>query len=277
MFLLWLRRPWVSFLVFVVAMVIIFTIKEAGKSGAVAGAKTGENSVLPLDMAENSVDDMYDGCKEDMKKRVTKDLENEKNKDKNFKAVWDRSENTHTPFGEWFNKVLKRKLIVAIRTYTDETDVYSKFNAAVRTQGPEYKTTFGYHAFHFLLTTAIQDISASDKKQCFTVYRRVNEYFSQDVENTLIRFGSFTSASQGDYGNKDIFGEKSCFEILTCMGADISPYSTFPNEAEVLIPPYEVFKVVKIEKPTSKRPCEVVYTVKHTGAYSKLNCTLFPK
>ncbi|KAF1389647.1 hypothetical protein PFLUV_G00075640 [Perca fluviatilis] len=89
MFLLWLRRPWVSFLVFVVAMVIIFTIKEAGKSGAVAGAKTGENSVLPLDMAENSVDDMYDGCKEDMKKRVTKDLENEKNKDKNFKAVWD--------------------------------------------------------------------------------------------------------------------------------------------------------------------------------------------
>ena len=61
------------------------------------------------------------------------------------------------------------------------------------------------------------------------------------------------------------------------MGANISLYSKFEKEAEVVIPPYEVFKVVEIEKPTSKRPCEVVYTVKHTRAYSKLNCALFPK
>ena len=136
--------------------------------------------------------------------------------------------------------------------------------------------TFGYHALHFLLTTAIQAKTASGGNKCLTVHRRVNRYFCQDVENKEIRFGRFTSTSLGRYAT-EAFGDKSCFKILTCMGADISPYSTFPNEAEVLIPPYEVFKVVKIEKPTSKRPCEVVYTVKHTRAYSKLNCALFPK
>ncbi|XP_028434731.1 ecto-ADP-ribosyltransferase 4-like [Perca flavescens] len=245
---------------------------EAGKSGAVAG----NNSVLPLDMAENSVDDMYFGCKKQMKKRVTKDLENEKNNNPNFTRVWDRSENeVHWPI---WKKVLTKNQVVAIRTYTDE-DVYGDFNAAVRTQGPWYNDTFGYHAFHFLLTTAIQDIGAKKKKQCLTGYRKVDKYFSDNVENKSIRFGSFTSASQHDYLNAKKFGNKSCFEIFTCMGADISRYSKLKYEAEVLIPPYEVFKVVKIEKRSMQPdlPCEVVYKVNSTGYVSKLNCDLFPK
>ncbi|XP_039659719.1 NAD(P)(+)--arginine ADP-ribosyltransferase 1-like [Perca fluviatilis] len=249
---------------------------EAGKFGAVAG----KNSVLQLDMAENSVDDMYFGCKNKMKKRVTEDLKNEKNNNPNFTEVWDRSEKeVHWSIWKRFTEVLTKKQIVAIRTYTDE-GVYGDFNAAVRTQGPEYNTTFGYHALHFLLTTAIQDIRAKKKEQCLTGYRKVDKYFSENVENKSIRFGSFTSTSQGRYLNAKKFGNKSCFEIFTCMGADISPYSKVKYEAEVLIPPYEVFKVVEIKKRSTMQPnlpCEVVYKVKSTGYVSKLNCALFTK
>uniref|UniRef100_A0A8C9YY89 NAD(P)(+)--arginine ADP-ribosyltransferase n=1 Tax=Sander lucioperca TaxID=283035 RepID=A0A8C9YY89_SANLU len=178
------------------------------------------------------------------------------------------------------NKILDKDQIVAIYYYIfGEDNAYLDFNDKVRTQGPQYKTEFGYHALHFLLTTAIQALRASKEDKCLTVYRRVNEYFSQDVQNKEIRFGSFTSASQGDYSKAERFGDKSCFKIITCMGADISNYSKFQNEREVLIPPYEVFKVVKIERSTMKQklPCEVVYTVKHTRNDSKLNCAFFPR
>ncbi|XP_039658019.1 GPI-linked NAD(P)(+)--arginine ADP-ribosyltransferase 1-like [Perca fluviatilis] len=254
-------------------------IAMAGKFGAVAWAKAGENSVLPLDMAENSVDDSYSGCEDIMKQKVTQYLQNEKNKDKNFKEVWDSSEKIfYTKFKKWFTKVLKKDQLVAIYSYTSDK-VYRDFNNAVRTQGPQYKTTFGYHALHFLLTTAIQAERAFEKKQCLTGYRRVNVYFRQDVENKSIRFGSFTSASQGRYAS-EAFGDKSCFEIFTCMGADISRYSKYPEEREVLIPPYEVFNVVEIKKRSTMQPnlpCEVVYKVRSTGYVSKLNCALFMK
>ncbi|XP_056098697.1 ecto-ADP-ribosyltransferase 5-like [Rhinichthys klamathensis goyatoka] len=253
---------------------------EAGTSSAVAG----ENSVLPLDMAENSVDDMYYRCKDQMKKRVSADLEDEKNKDQKFKKVWESSNDLRN-FKEGTHS-LRRDQIVAISYYTSgEDNAYLDFNTAVRTQGPQYETTFRYHALHFLLTTAIQDERAFEEKlrntkYCLTGYRRVNRYFSQPVINTQFRFGSFTSATLNKlYPNKELFGEKSCFQIETCMGVDVSIYSKFEDaEAEVLIPPYEVFEVVEIKKRLkSELPCEVVYIVKSTKTpVSKLDCSLFP-
>ncbi|RVE75697.1 hypothetical protein OJAV_G00001210 [Oryzias javanicus] len=52
----------------------------------------------------------------------------------------------------------------------------------------------------------------------------------------------------------------------------------FKEEAEILIPPYEVFRVTKIETRAEdkKLPCEVVYTVKSTKIpVSNYNCALF--
>ncbi|KAG1926491.1 NAD(P)(+)--arginine ADP-ribosyltransferase 2-like [Pimephales promelas] len=208
-------------------------------------------------MAEDSVDDMYDGCEDEMKKKVPEYLRNEKNKNPTFKKVWDSQEKRMNKKGK---KGQQKDQIVAIRTYIDKSGVYLDFNNAVRTQGPQYKTTFGYHALHFLLTTAIKD-KAKREKRCLTCYRRVNVAFSRDVKNKEIRFGSFNSASQGDYANESQFGKKSCFEIFTCMGVDISSVSQYENEREVLIPPYEVFKVVEITYSSMEPdlPCDVVY------------------
>ncbi|XP_032371267.1 ecto-ADP-ribosyltransferase 5 isoform X1 [Etheostoma spectabile] len=254
-------------------------MKMPSKPGAVAG----ENSELPLDMAKNSVDDMYDKCKDKMKEKATRYLENEKNKDKKFKEVWDSTEEyVLNNFNEGKTDLLEKYQLVALYYYTSgKNNAYRDFNDKVRTQRPEYKTNFGYHALHFHLTTAIQTLQKERKmnKKCLTGYRRVNLYFSQDVQNKEIRFGAFTSASTEGYLNKNKFGDKSCFEILTCMGADISHYSKF-KESEVLIPPYEVFKVVKIKKRTKQKPdlpCEVVYKVESTRSFSNLNCTLVTK
>ncbi|GAA6227060.1 ecto-ADP-ribosyltransferase 5-like [Lates japonicus] len=243
---------------------------------------------VPLNLAPNAVDDMYTGCKDKMDYRVKKQyLANEKNKDINFTLAWGEAE-------KYYNKKWKRKKgkrpstalgkeqIMAIYVYTlDKPSIYLDFNKAVRTQRSIYKTTFRYHALHFFLTDALQTLNSRkpEEERCLTGYRRVNSYFSQDVLNKVMRFGSFTSSSMGWYPSAERFGEKSCFNIITCSGADISLYSKLgESEREALIPPYEVFKVTKIEKRADQRslPCEVVYKLKSTSqSLSNLNCALF--
>lgn len=47
---------------------------------------------LPLDMAENSVDDMYEGCENKMATKVmTELLAREKKMSKNFRLAWDEA------------------------------------------------------------------------------------------------------------------------------------------------------------------------------------------
>ncbi|XP_049428218.1 ecto-ADP-ribosyltransferase 5-like [Epinephelus fuscoguttatus] len=259
-----------------------------GFSTGMAMTKPGLNSCLQLDMAPNSVDDMYNGCKDNMKFKVqTEYLQNEKNRDRNFKQAWDEAEKYDTQ--KWKRRKGKRppnylgkEQAVAIYAYTlDKPSIYSDFNNAVRTQRPEYSTTFRYHAFHFFLTDALQTLNTRkpQAERCLTGYRRVNSYFCQNVLNKVVRFGSFTSSSMGWYPNPVKFGDKSCFKIITCLGADVSLYSKLgESEREVLIPPYEAFKVTKIERRSKQRdlPCEVVYTLESTRTpLSNLNCALF--
>ncbi|KAG7223688.1 hypothetical protein INR49_015413 [Caranx melampygus] len=254
---------------------------------AINSGESGLKGQVPLDLAPNAVDDMYTGCKDKMDNRVKKQyLPNEKNKDKNFTLAWGEAE-------RYYNKKWKRRKgkrpstslgkeqIMAIYVYTlDKPNVYLDFNTAVRTKRSVYVTAFKYHTLHFFLTDALQTLSSRkpEGERCVTGYRRVNSSFRQDVLNKEIRFGSFTSSSMGDYPRPDRFGNKSCFEIFTCFGADISLYSKVgESEREVLIPPYEVFKVTKVERRSDHQslPCEVVYKVKSTRTLSKLNCALF--
>ncbi|KAF6724607.1 NAD(P)(+)--arginine ADP-ribosyltransferase 1 [Oryzias melastigma] len=140
-------------------------------------------------------------------------------------------------------------------------------------------------------TGAIQKLAAKKTgRKCHTSYRRTNISFRQDALNKRIRFGRFTSSSLHPLESKEginlgkTFGQKSCFVIKTCYGADISPYSWVKidsgknTEAEILIPPYEEFKVTKIERRAEDKglPCDVVYTVESTQRpVSIRNCAFF--
>lgn len=244
-------------------------------------------SLFKLDMALESVDDMYAGCEDKMAHKVrTEFLLSEKNQNKNFSLAWNEAEKYYNK--KWrpknrkaHSRTLVKEEIMAIYIYTmDKPKVYPEFNDAVRTQKMNYKTVFKYHTLHFFLTSALKRLSArrSTVKRCLTGYRRVNSYFNQDVLNKHIRFGSFTSSSMLRSRGPSRFGDKTCFDISTCLGADISLYSRFgESEAEVLIPPYEIFKVMQIKTKSKQKnlPCDVIYKLKSTQkALSNLNCAL---
>ncbi|XP_065108665.1 NAD(P)(+)--arginine ADP-ribosyltransferase 1-like isoform X1 [Paramisgurnus dabryanus] len=223
----------------------------------------------PLDMAENSVDDRYYGCTDEMEELVeTKYLTEEIRADiSGFGKVWKNSAN-NIP-GPKDN--LQRNHLIAISVYTGDK-VFSKFNEDVRTDKQKYKDNkYKWYSLHFWLTQAIQTLKKKQKGRKFT-FRGTNVKFD-GVKNKEIRFGQFTSSSLDRKVTMD-FGNQSCFEIETYHGADVSKYSQFPNQKEVLIPPYETFKVTNIRKDQKGDWCKTVFVLKGNDIKSNLNCAV---
>ncbi|XP_065108667.1 erythroblast NAD(P)(+)--arginine ADP-ribosyltransferase-like isoform X3 [Paramisgurnus dabryanus] len=222
-----------------------------------------------LNMEKDSVDEQYDGCTMKMEILVkTKYLSEEIHADiSGFGKVWENSKKKITgPKG-----ILKRDHLIAISVYTGGI-VYRKFNEDVRTGKQKYKDkTFKWFSLHFWLTRAIQTLNET-QQGCKLTFHGTNVTFD-GVKNTEIRFGSFVSTSRTSKVAMK-FGSESCFEIITCEGADVSKYSPLPNEKEVLIPPYEKFKVTDIKKGDW---CKTVFVLKSTGIKSNLNCAGKPK
>ncbi|XP_068452374.1 ecto-ADP-ribosyltransferase 5-like [Clinocottus analis] len=259
-----------------------------------AHGASSSSSLHTLDMAPNSVDDMYRGCDEQMAERVKEEfLPNEMNIHAHFKQAWDGavqlydSNHRTRTHSDPDAPGLTREHVLAIYAYTSASgDIYKPFNEAVKTQGPQYSTTFRFHALHYYLTKAVQKLIVRKpllgSRSCPTVYRRTNVTLSVDVVvNTQVRFGFFASSSkftlQQTAHKAHLFGAKTCFEIETCMGGRVLEYAKF-MEAEILIPPYEAFKVKGVKKKSEQKdlPCDVVYTLKSTGQpVSNLNCALF--
>ncbi|XP_072533222.1 NAD(P)(+)--arginine ADP-ribosyltransferase 1-like [Salminus brasiliensis] len=244
----------------VVSVLFLLTVSlSAEKSSA---------DVLPLDMAKDSVDDAYDGCKDAMNKVVlSKYMEHEKKNTPGFSAAWNNALNKCSKDG------LDKNQSAAIYLYTGNPEKnkncsFREFNTATRNGKKAYKSeNFKFYTLFFFLTDAVQQLNQK-QNACLTTYRRTNVTFQTDVFNKTVRFGSFTSTSLNNDSVR--FGNRSCFEIYTCFGASVQNYSKFQHESEVLIPPYEVFNVTSIEKKTW---CEVVYKLNSSETKrSDLNC-----
>ncbi|XP_059415137.1 LOW QUALITY PROTEIN: ecto-ADP-ribosyltransferase 5-like [Carassius carassius] len=221
-------------------------------------------------MAPNSVDDQYDGCKEKMANLVkTKFLQMEIRNSDEFKYTWND--------GEYKAKNPEDNLnlshSVAIYVYTNHNSVvYRKFNNAVHSEKQKYKDgTFSWYSLHFLLTDATQILKKTQTK-CYLTYHGTRVEFAKNVVNKQIRFGSFTSSSF-DKAVARRFRPRSCFKIKTCKGVSVIKYSKYPKQKEVLIPPYEMFKVTAVKTKGQKGAwCDTVFTLKSTGTVSYLNC-----
>ncbi|XP_058262938.1 erythroblast NAD(P)(+)--arginine ADP-ribosyltransferase-like [Hemibagrus wyckioides] len=213
--------------------------------------------VYELDMALDSVDDQYIGCFYEMFNRIkTKILQEELKKNQKFERAW----NKYSNITDNFTRIIK--------VYTEPGKLYKQFNDAVGSGIKNYHTQFNYKAFHFLLTRAVQ---MHKVQKCVDVFRRTDVYFKSNVSNPVMRFGRFTSTSFRN--NMTKFGNISCFKIKTCYGANISAISVYPNEEEVLIPPFEKFKITNTEN--NKMNCGVLYTLQSAGTCSNMNCELF--
>uniref|UniRef100_UPI0037E78651 ecto-ADP-ribosyltransferase 5-like n=1 Tax=Semicossyphus pulcher TaxID=241346 RepID=UPI0037E78651 len=229
---------------------------------------------IPLGMVKDAVDDMYSDCKAKMSEKVKDKYFKEENKEL-FKKVWRNAKKCaerNVRHKEKGDEALTKEHLQAICVYTSGNQMfYDQFNRAVRTSREEYGTTFPFHSLHFWLTSAIQVLNP--KKQCLTSYRRTNTKFTGQV-NQMIRFGYFASSSRSTKLTQ--FGTKTCFEINTCHGAYLKKYPHLKDhEEEVLIPPYEIFKISKEMKNKHKAKlgdCKVVYVLKSIGTYSNLNC-----
>ncbi|XP_042259646.1 T-cell ecto-ADP-ribosyltransferase 1-like isoform X3 [Thunnus maccoyii] len=230
-----------------------------------------------LDIVPESVDDMYKGCTKEMEKKVNSTYFNKENVG-TLKMVWTECSKKTYPQ----NKALTKNHMQAICAYTSDSKnnkndkkLYDEFNEAVRTGRNIYGSSFKFHSLHFWLTTAIQILKKSPKKQgCQTTYRRTKAVFTGKVKQ-IIRFGAFASSSKKK--NLYQFGMKTCFEIKTCSGAALGNYSKHPHEEEVLIPPYETFKITKIIEGRGKyknlKDCEKVFVLKSERKdKSNLNC-----
>ncbi|XP_051801909.1 ecto-ADP-ribosyltransferase 4-like [Acanthochromis polyacanthus] len=237
-----------------------FTLRDANKS-------------VPLSMVEDSVDDMYFGCSEEMMKTVTHKYPEELDVGPYAKALKKVKKCVEKNLKEKEDEALTKNHMQALCAYTSDY-VYKEFNTAVMKNGGVYTSSFQFHILHFFLTSAIQILN--NKNDCNTTYRRTNVMFTGNV-NQRIRFGSFSSSSFRTDLRR--FGNKSCFKITTCTGAYLKRYPNLgKHEEEVLIPPYEVFRITKKYEGNSKLPelndCDVVFVLKSEGDHSRLNCKI---
>uniref|UniRef100_A0A8C6S555 NAD(P)(+)--arginine ADP-ribosyltransferase n=1 Tax=Neogobius melanostomus TaxID=47308 RepID=A0A8C6S555_9GOBI len=211
------------------------------------------------DMSEQSVDDRYDGCTEKMAKKVKGEYLPREINNSLFKRGWKKAEScANSKYETRKDKALTKDHLQAICAYTEALpNLYQPFNEAVRRGRPKYNTpAFQYHTLHYWLVSALEIL-------------RINK----PAVNQIIRFGSFASTSKEP--NLHDFGKKTCFHIQTCFGAYLKDYSAFhKREREVLIPPYEMFKIVKIAKGSYEKMtnCNTIFVLKNAGNLSNLNC-----
>ncbi|XP_014857275.1 PREDICTED: erythroblast NAD(P)(+)--arginine ADP-ribosyltransferase-like [Poecilia mexicana] len=232
---------------------------------------------FPLDMAVNSVDDMYSTCAAQMEAKVKKTYFDEemKMKDNGFSKAWNAAKNCMNKKTEDKDDGLTKDHRRAICVYTagGKEEFYKVFNEAVRTNKQQYSSSFPFHSLHFWLTRAIQ-ILKTNHNECYTTFRRTRDTFTGKVKEE-IRFGSFASSSK--LSTLTHFDNTTCFKITTCHGAYLKKYPMLgDHEQEVLIPPYEKFEITLIlinkDIPDELSDCKTVYVLESKGVQSNLDC-----
>ncbi|XP_054149852.1 erythroblast NAD(P)(+)--arginine ADP-ribosyltransferase-like [Melozone crissalis] len=225
--------------------------------------------VIPLDMAPDSFDDQYQDCGTKMMAELPALNHSEFQQNPLFAQAWLKATAEWQSRGSPMSPLSSPAQAIALMAYTMD-ELYTEFNAAVRTAGhtrQEYRDNFHFKTLHFLLTQALVTLRQAQKEQCHNVYRGVRKYQFKAKPGDIVRFGQFSSASQSEeIANR--FGSATVFEVYTCHGAAIGSFSKFPNEEEVLIPPYETFKVIKVSQEGEQARIEI----RSKGTYSNYTC-----
>ncbi|MGH0141323.1 UNVERIFIED_CONTAM: hypothetical protein FKN15_073733 [Acipenser sinensis] len=127
------------------------------------------------------------------------------------------------------------------------TPLFCQFNTAVRNGGGSNYKSFPFKALHFYLTTALTILHREQNSGCRDVFR--GETISRTVKvGEIVRFSQFASCSVDKDRAKSFAGKDgTVFSINTCQGVPITEYSSKKYEEEVLIPPYEKFKVQSVK------------------------------
>ncbi|XP_058688337.1 erythroblast NAD(P)(+)--arginine ADP-ribosyltransferase-like [Poecile atricapillus] len=233
----------------------------------------GTTKEIALDMAPNSFDDRYLRCHFKMLRALPALNRTE------FVPYGDYAEAWARAMATWASRAhtespLQLELAIALLAYTMEEGLYLEFNRAVRTAGRsrrEYLDTFPFKVLHYLLTEALSELrGAQSHPRCLHVYRGVDGIRFTAGLGRIVRFGQFASTSLLQNVSES-YGITTTFEVDTCHGADIRDFSNYPEEQEVLIPPFETFKVTNI----THQGDDIYIQLRSHGVHSKYNCALF--
>ncbi|NXV76004.1 NARE ribosyltransferase, partial [Atlantisia rogersi] len=223
-----------------------------------------------MDMAPYSFDDQYQGCSHIMEAKLNKLNHKEFQINSIYAVAW------NTAKAKWQStpqsSVLKPAQAIALMAYTlNNPPLYKYFNAAVRQAGrsrKEYLYNFHYKALHFLLTQAVRNLRHAQQNRCYHVYRGVANIIFTAQHGQYVRFGQFTSTSL-DKTIAEKFGKGgTVFSVKTCHGVPIRKFSFYPSEEEVLIPPFETFKVIRVTQKWNRAHIEL----QTQGVRSNYNC-----
>ncbi|XP_068535754.1 NAD(P)(+)--arginine ADP-ribosyltransferase 2-like [Anas acuta] len=247
-------------------------------AGTLAASSTREQDPGPIrekamDMAQNSFDDQYQGCTYSMQEALRM-VNRTEFKNPVYADTWRRAEERW--WTQWRNSIqpqeLRREYAVAVLAYTAGTGLYRHLNAAIREGGRSrdyYLQSFHFKTLHFLLTEALHTLRDAQVRRCYNVYRGVKGIRFTAQINQGVRFGQFASASFRRNSAQQ-FGNDTFFFVLTCYSAIVSNFSFYANQREVLIPPYEIFKVINVTRYTN----ETHIHLRSIGVRSNYNCAL---
>ncbi|XP_039225708.1 erythroblast NAD(P)(+)--arginine ADP-ribosyltransferase-like [Crotalus tigris] len=205
-----------------------------------------------LNMALTSFDDQYKGCVELMEAELAELNRTEFVANRVYAEAWAEAASMWRERKASFlgSSTLKPEHAIALMAYTVQGRFHKDFNAAVREAGrtrDDYLNRFPFKTFHFLLTRALHLLGVTAQPRCHKVYRGVRNVRFSSERSKAVRFGQFTSSSRSNESALK-FGTDSFVTIETCYGVNIQNYSFFPSEEEVLIPPFEKFRVVNFTK-----------------------------
>ncbi|XP_054504640.2 erythroblast NAD(P)(+)--arginine ADP-ribosyltransferase-like isoform X1 [Agelaius phoeniceus] len=235
---------------------------------AMAVATTGIK-VVPLDMAQDSFDDQYQGCGPAMTEALPALNRSEFEQNPLFAKAWTKARATWQSRGSPVSPLSSPAQAIALMAYT-VNELYKEFNRAVRTAGrsrQEYRDNFHFKTLHFLLTQALATLRVTRGPKCQNVYRGLCGVRFQAGYGDVVRFSRFMSASQNETASQQ-FGRDTMFQVYTCHGAEIWEFSNYTSEKEVLIPPFETFEVIKV----SQEGESTWIQLSSNGTFSKYNC-----
>ncbi|XP_064191021.1 T-cell ecto-ADP-ribosyltransferase 1-like isoform X1 [Anguilla rostrata] len=227
---------------------------------------TVDSEERQLDMSPNAVDDQFIGCRDDMLNRILGKgglLEQEQTTNALLKERIERRCQEAIPNGQ-------KEHAQALKFYTHAKpgEFLDAFRSALQSQGGNATAYQGFQfkALHFLLTDALQ---LQAPKGCATVYH-VSKHTFQARVGEKVRFGMFISA-YSEYED-ELLPESAgtVFSITSCAAVDVDTSACYPDEVDLLIPPFEEFRVLNVTNVGVHRK---IY-LNHTRLYSSHNCLL---
>ncbi|NXT81839.1 NARE ribosyltransferase, partial [Zapornia atra] len=219
-----------------------------------------------LDMAPNSFDDQYLGCRHMMEKELEELNRTEFVPNSNYTKAWKNA----TAILQNRSSELSVQAITLMAYTLPEPSLHEDLNKAVLTAGrsiDEYLNNFDFKVMHFLLSSALRSLRDAKPHQCYHVYRGINNTIYTAQRGETVRFGYFASSSL-NRTRAEMYGNHTIFLVQTCYGVPIWDYALSYDHQEVLIPPFETFEVMNVTREKNRSVIEL-----HAQAVcNKYNC-----